>query len=99
FFTVGLLSTLDAFMDVPLDTLLANISLSTQLTDALLEHLGDEGIVLDIVEHYERGEWDKIDWSYLEAKEISPDMLSHIYLDALAWVSSTMDNMGISLRS
>lgn len=99
FFTVGLLSTLDAFMDVPLDSLLANISLSAELTDALLRHLGDEGIALDIVEHYERGEWEKIDWAYLESKGITPDMLSHIYLEALAWVSSTMDNMGISLRA
>jgi c-di-GMP phosphodiesterase len=95
YFTVGLLSTLDAFMDVPLESLLTNISLSHKLTDALLNHAGDEGVVLNIVEHYERGEWDLIDWSYLEKKRIMPDQLSHIYLDALAWASDTMDNMGI----
>ena len=42
FFTVGLLSTLDAFMDAPLEILLSNISLSEQLNEALLKHLGDE---------------------------------------------------------
>lgn len=98
FFTVGLLSTLDAFMDVPLETLLGNISLSVELNEALLKHLGDEGKVLDIVEHYERAEWDRIDWNYLAAQNIDPDRLSHIYLDALQWVSSTMDTMGIQVK-
>ncbi|MDQ2075571.1 EAL and HDOD domain-containing protein [Marinimicrobium sp. ABcell2] len=96
FFTVGLLSTLDAFMDVPLESLLTNISLSPEITTALLKHEGDEGVVLNIVAHYERGEWDLIDWNYLEKQQITPDVLSHMYLDALAWVSDTMDNMAIS---
>ena len=98
FFTVGLLSTLDAFMDAPLEILLSSISLSTQLNEALLKHLGDEGKVLDIVEHYERAEWDAIDWDYLSQRHISPEALTQIYLDSLAWVSSTMETMGISVK-
>lgn len=96
FFTVGLLSTLDAFMDVPLEVLLRNISLSDQLNAALLQHLGDEGKVLKVVEHYERAEWDKIDWAYLQSRNINPELLSHIYLGALAWVSNTMETMGVN---
>lgn len=99
FFTVGLLSTLDAFMDAPLETLLGNISLSTQLNEALLNHLGDEGKVLDIVEHYEHAEWDKIDWDYLQTRNINPETLSHIYVDALQWVAATMDTMGIHTKA
>lgn len=102
FFTVGLLSTLDAFMDAPLEVLLDNISLSAQLNQALLNHLGDEGKVLDIVEHYERAEWDKIDWEYLQSRSINPEKLSHIYLNALQWVAATMATMatmGIQTRS
>ncbi|WP_341937029.1 EAL and HDOD domain-containing protein [Marinimicrobium sp. C2-29] len=95
FFTVGLLSTLDAFMDVPLDILLANLSLNQELSEALLTHSGAEGRVLDVVEHYERGEWEKIDWRYLEAYKITPDMLSQAYIDALQWVSETMSQAGI----
>ncbi len=98
FFTVGLLSTLEAFMDAPLEVLLDSISLSEQLNEALLKHLGDEGTVLGIVEHYERAEWDKIDWEYLAARNIAPDSLSHIYLDALSWVTATMETMGFNSR-
>lgn len=98
FFTVGLLSTLEAFMDAPLEVLLDSISLSEQLNEALLKHLGDEGTVLGIVEHYERAEWDKIDWEYLAARNIAPDLLSQIYLDALSWVTATMETMGFNSR-
>jgi len=96
FFTVGLLSTLDAFMDMPLEMLLSNLSLSSTLSEALLQHLGDEGRVLDIVEHYERGQWDKIDWEFLDRFGISPTQLSEIYLEAIEWVSSTVPQLGLN---
>jgi EAL and modified HD-GYP domain-containing signal transduction protein len=82
-------------MDAPLATLLENISLSGQLNNALLLHEGDEGKVLGIVEHYERAEWDLINWSYLQQRNINPDTLSRIYLEALTWVANTMNTMGI----
>lgn len=65
FFTVGLLSTLDAFMDMPLISLLNSISLSDHINDAILDKVGDEGKVLEITIHYEKGEWENIDWIYL----------------------------------
>lgn len=97
FFTVGLLSTLDAFMDVPLDVLLDNLSLSRELSEALLLHQGHEGRILDIVEHYEQGAWEAIDWGYLDSVGITPSQLSQAYLEALQWVSDTMDQIGMSL--
>lgn len=95
FFTVGLLSTLDAFMDAPLDVLLANLSLSPELSEALLHHQGHEGRILDIVEHYERGDWGGIDWPYLDTVGISPSQLSQVYLESLQWVSDTVALMGL----
>ncbi len=97
FFTVGLLSTLDAFMDVPLDVLLGNLSLSRELSEALLLHQGHEGRILGIVEHYEQGAWELIDWAYLDSVGITPSQLSQAYLEALEWVSRTMDQIGLKL--
>src|SRR5690606_1277969 len=98
FFTVGLLSTLDAFMDAPLEVLLESLSLNENLNEALLQHSGNEGRVLEIVEHYEKANWEKIDWEYLSANNITPDVLTHIYLEAISWVSNTMENLGVTVN-
>jgi len=98
FFTVGLLSTLDAFMDAPLEVLLESLSLNENLNEALLQHSGNEGRVLEIVEHYEKANWEKIDWEYLSANNITPDVLTHIYLEAISWVSNTMENLGVTVK-
>jgi len=98
FFTVGLLSTLDAFMDTPLEVLLESLSLNENLNEALLQHSGNEGRVLEIVEHYEKANWEKIDWEYLSANNITPDVLTHIYLEAISWVSNTMENLGVTVK-
>lgn len=95
YFTVGLLSTLDAFMDAPMTSLLDSISLSQHINDAILNQLGNEGKVLEITTHYEKGEWEKIDWGYLEANGISAEQLAQIYMDTLEWVDKTINDLGI----
>ena len=95
YFTVGLLSTLDAFMDIPLNSLLNSISLSQYINEAILHQRGDEGKVLEITTHYEKGEWDRIDWDFLQQHNISPEKLTKIYLETLTWVENTMNELGI----
>jgi len=96
FFTVGLLSTLDAFMDVPLSTLLGTISLSPHINDAILHQSGTEGKVLEITTFYEKGDWEKIDWTYLENQGLNAEAVAQIYLDTLSWVEQTMNDLGIT---
>ncbi|ACE83014.1 EAL and HDOD domain-containing protein [Cellvibrio japonicus] len=96
FFTVGLLSTLDAFLDMPLQELLGNLSLSPSLNLAMLKHEGPEGMVLKIVQTHERGEWDKLDWDILKTQGIDPQTLAELYVDALAWVKETMAGLGMT---
>lgn len=96
FFTVGLLSTLDAFLDTPLEQLLANLSLSESLNSAMLNHSGPEGMVLQIVQCHEQGEWEKIDWESLAAAGLTAEKLAKIYVDSLRWVAETMNSLGLS---
>lgn len=96
YFTVGLLSTLDAFMDASLSSLLDSISLSKHINDAILNHLGSEGKVLEITTCYEKGEWEKIDWDYLEEHGINGEQLAKIYVDTLEWVETTMHDLGLN---
>ncbi|WP_049629688.1 EAL and HDOD domain-containing protein [Cellvibrio sp. pealriver] len=96
YFTVGLLSTLDAFLDSPLEELLRNLSLSETLNQAMLAHSGPEGMVLHIVQAHEQGHWDDIDWAHLESLGLSPETLATIYVDALHWVAETMNSLGLA---
>ncbi|WP_020210402.1 EAL and HDOD domain-containing protein [Gilvimarinus chinensis] len=89
YFTAGLLSMLDAFMDAPLEKVLQDIQLSPSLRDALLDHKGEEGKLLQIVIAYEHGEWEKIDWAYLATYNLDPHSLSSLYLQTLSWVDET----------
>lgn len=89
FFTVGLLSTLDAFMDVSLPLLLSDIELSSTLREALLEGKGEEGKLLQTAIAYEHAQWDNIDWAYLEQQGIDQPRASALYLQTLEWVDDT----------
>lgn len=92
FFTVGLLSTLDAFMDMPLEELVASLSLSEKLSQALLAHEGEEGQVLSLVLRYEQANWDDIDWAFLRKRRITPELLTQVYLESLHWVGDVMSD-------
>jgi EAL and modified HD-GYP domain-containing signal transduction protein len=93
FFTAGLLSTLGAFMDMPLSQALADIHLSRALCQALLEYAGPEGEVLQSVIHYEHGQWEKINWAFLQTLQLDPHSLSAVYLETLAWVDETITQL------
>jgi len=95
FFTVGLFSTLDAFMDAPLTSLLDSISLSKHINDAILLKHGAEGKVLEITTYYEKGLWDNIDWDYLKANNVNAEKLAHVYVETLEWVDKTINDLGI----
>jgi c-di-GMP phosphodiesterase len=96
YFTVGLLSTLDAFLDSPLEELLGNLSLSDSLNQAMLAHSGPEGMVLKLVQAHEQGHWQDIDWDHLEALGLTPQILAEVYIDSLHWVAETMNSLGIT---
>lgn len=93
YFTAGLLSTLDAFMDSPLEELLKKISLSDTLSDALLHYQGNEGEVLRIVMQYEKADWDAINWDFLDQRGVDESALSHFYTESLVWVTSALESM------
>ncbi len=99
YFTVGLLSTLDAFLDTPLEELLRNLSLSDALNQAMLSHSGPEGQVLEIVQLHEQGHWQDIDWEHLTKLGINPEDLADIYIDALRWVAETMQTLSLNQGS
>lgn len=80
FFTVGLFSSLEAMMDIPLGDLLEELALSEDAKSALLEHKGIFGEALNSTLAMERS-----DFSLIGFRDLDMNSLSDIYLEAIHW--------------
>ena len=87
-FTIGLFSALDAFLDKPLDEILATLPLADELHMALLKHTGELGKLLDITMNYERGHWQQIPEAQFDVKTLRTN-----YLNALHWAGELSDSL------
>lgn len=82
FFTVGLLSALDALMDRPMDEIVADLPLAPKLADALIDRGGEMGSALSCTLAYERSAWDAVGCKGLDAERIRD-----VYIAALHWAA------------
>ena len=82
YFTVGMFSVLDALLDMPLADILDSLPLSAETSEALLEHEGMAGQILECVLAYERGDWEQVSLPGLE-----PETIREAYLESLNWAS------------
>lgn len=79
-FTAGLFSSLDAFMDQPMDEVLGELPLADEIRNAILAHEGNLGNLLQTVLQYERG-----DWQDIKSDKPMPSELSEHYVESLSW--------------
>ncbi|MCW8407746.1 HDOD domain-containing protein [Legionella sp. PATHC035] len=84
-YTVGILSTLDAILHEPMDSLLAKIQLSTQLNNAILYLEGELGNILRIVMDYEIAHFKQ-----LESASVDNTLLMRAYLDSVKYAIKTI---------
>jgi len=80
YWTMGLLSTLDAFLDMEMSDVLKQLPLSNSLNAALLNGEGEKGAVLRCVIGHERA-----DWTVPEGVTLSDEQIQHAYQTALGW--------------
>ncbi len=66
FYTTGLFSTLDAFFDKPMRTLLDNFSLDESIRRGILQYQGLPGEILKMVVNYQRGQFNQDDHDLTE---------------------------------
>jgi len=83
-FLLGLLSVTDAILDQPLDVILEELPVRTDIKEALLEQRVPYRDLLDLAIALERGDWEKISAmaSVLRMKE---EQISELYLTAVEW--------------
>lgn len=90
-YTTGLLSNLDAFLDLPMDQLVGKLSLSEQLESALVHHSGKVGKILQVAVFHEQGRWDDMDWEFLREHKLAEEELNEIYTSAVSWAKHILD--------
>ena len=88
-FLLGLLSAMDAILDMELPDILKEISVREEIRDALLgaaNHLRD---VFSLAVNYEKGCWDEVKTA-ARAMSIDEDSLAPLYFDAVNWAECTL---------
>jgi EAL and modified HD-GYP domain-containing signal transduction protein len=87
-FLVGLLSLMDAVMQRPLVELLREVSLPTDLVQALTPTATSNRMraVLELAIAYERAQWEQVDQTCLQLGA-APNRLPLFYQDALSWAA------------
>ncbi len=84
FFSVGLLSTLDVLLGMPMQQILETLPLSHEIQNALMHFDGKAGKVLECAIAYEKGDWDKVGTLGLG---INPTQLRDSFFNAM-WATN-----------
>lgn len=86
-FLLGLLSTMDAILDQPLDIILKELSVRSEIKEALMEQSCPYRDVLNMAIALKMADWDKI--SALASKfEIKDENISALYFEAVEWATA-----------
>jgi len=85
FFMVGLFSTLEGLLDMPLGDILQDLPLTERIKLALLGSAGSPGAALSCVLAYERGEWEAVDDAPYPGETVK-----QAYLKAIAWAEEVI---------
>lgn len=86
-FLMGLLSVMDAMLDQPLETILAELPVPHEIKDALLARSGLYRNLLDIAVAYESADWEKVN-TLVEVMGIGKEQVPALYVSALDWSSA-----------
>lgn len=84
-YTVGILSTLDMFLNESLTSLLAKIQLSETLNEAILYQKGELGEILKLTINYEKADFNQLDQNMYEKED-----LIQAYLEGINYANFVM---------
>jgi EAL and modified HD-GYP domain-containing signal transduction protein len=91
-FLVGILSSLDTYFGISLDSVLRRLDLAPEVNAALMGNRGPFGAALALVSAYQVGHWDEV-VARCEDLGVEEDSLTSLYLDSLAWAQERLDDM------
>jgi len=92
FYTVGLLSCLDAFFDQNIKDVVSHILLDQNINNALLSYNGDAGLALQTTLYFEQSHWHKLDWHKLGKFGLNAKIINNIYFECSSLALSLHDS-------
>lgn len=88
-YLVGLLSLVDALLEVPMQTIVGRLPLRAEAKAALLGKANSESFGLCLLRNYESGEWKQC--LHATAKmHLNPELLNSLYLESVRWTESML---------
>lgn len=90
FFFAGLLSVLEALLDCPMETALADLSLSDGIRKALIEQSGPMGEAVRCAIAYEQPDWGGVQFQGLSLAQIRDS-----YLEAISWATQLQSELHV----
>ena len=87
YFMAGMLSGLDALLDVDKETLMQQVPLDDEIKAAINDGSGLMGQVLNNVLHYERGNWDQL------PGDLNIEIYDEAYREGLKWTHDALKSM------
>ena len=92
YYTAGILSMLDAYLDRPLKNIIKELSLTDEIKEAILNQEGKMGEILKLITYFEKADWkevEKLELKYrLDSKEIF-----ELYRKAIEAATQTIENI------
>ena len=83
-FLMGLLSVMDAILDQPLDSILAELPVRREIKDALQSRTGLYRRLLEIAAAHERADWEKVS-ALASETGMNEEQVSALYVSAVDW--------------
>jgi c-di-GMP-related signal transduction protein len=83
-FLMGLLSVMDAILDQPLDSILADLPVRNEIKEALVGRTGLYWQLLEIATAHERADWEKVSMLVSETG-MKDEQVSALYVSAVDW--------------
>jgi c-di-GMP-related signal transduction protein len=83
-FLMGLLSVMDAILDQPLDSILADLPVRQEIKEALAAQTGLYWQLLEIAIAHERADWEKVS-ALMSETEMKDEQVSALYVSAVDW--------------
>jgi len=93
-FLLGLLSVMDAILDQPLDSILAELPVRSEIKEALLAHTGLYRQLLEIAIAHERAEWEKVS-VLVAATGMNEEQVSALYISAVDWSTALRQSITV----